>query len=167
MKSPQETTWSRHLVFCAIALHLTITVQASNQCAPSIWQPGQFEKRALAAATATSTSTSSSSGSTGVSSSLGATPTANVTVPVTISPIITTGNVTAGQVNCRYTGSTADMDINYYTCTALAVQYGITIETFFTLNPELHPDCGNIQANTDYCVRGCKIQIYTWTTVIK
>lgn len=159
MKSPQGTTWSRHLVFCAIALYFTITVQASDECAPSIWQPGQFEKRALAAATSTFTSTSSFSGSTGVSSSLGAAPTASAAVPVTISPIITTGNVTAGQVNCRYTGSTEDMDINYYTCTALAVQYGIAIETFFLLNPELHPDCGNIQANTDYCVRGCKIPI--------
>jgi hypothetical protein len=80
-------------------------------------------------------------------------------VPVTISPLIASGDVAAGEVNCRYTGSTEDMDINYYTCTALAVRYGITIELFFLLNPELHPDCGNIQADTDYCVQGCKMQI--------
>lgn len=161
MKSSQRTTWSRHLVFCAIALYLTITVQAADQCAPSIWQPGQFEKRAFAAVTSTSPSTSSASTSSSVSSSQSATPSANATiVPVTISPLITTGNITAGQVNCRYTANTEDLDINYYTCFALAVQYGITVETLFTLNPGLHPDCGNIQANTEYCVRGCKIQIY-------
>ncbi|KAK3933467.1 carbohydrate-binding module family 18 protein [Diplogelasinospora grovesii] len=121
MKPAQGTAWSRHLVFCAISLYLTTAVQASDDCAPSIWQPGQFEKRALNAATSAPASASSSSGSTGVSSSLSATPTANATVPVTISPLITTRNATAGQVNCRYTGSTEGMDINYYTYTALAL----------------------------------------------
>ncbi|KAN0116990.1 carbohydrate-binding module family 18 [Hyaloscypha variabilis] len=98
----------------------------------------------------TPTPTASPNASISVSSSSGAQPTANIT----ISPIITTGNISPGQVNCRYTGSTEGLDINYYTCTQLANQYGISIETFFTLNPGLHPDCGNIQPDTDYCVRG-------------
>lgn len=159
MNLPQRSAWSWYLVFCAIAFYQTITVR--GKCADVKWQPGQFEKRSLAAVIGTSTLDSSSRGSTfTISTSLDATPTANATVPVDISPLITTGNITAGQVNCRYAGSTEDMDINYYTCTALAIQYGISVENFFLLNPELQPDCGNIQPNTDYCVQGCKMDRY-------
>lgn len=154
MKSTQSTFWSRHLVLWAIALCLTATVRASDQCAPSIWQPGQFEGRLFVAATTSIPTSSFSSGaSTGVSSSVGTT---SSPVPVVISPVVSGGNITAGTVNCRYAGSTEGMDINYYTCSALAAQYGISIETFFMLNPDLNPDCGNIKADTDYCVSGCK-----------
>jgi hypothetical protein len=48
------------------------------------------------------------------------------------------------------------MDINYYTCTELAQDYGISVAKFFKLNPKVLPDCSNIQANTDYCVAGCE-----------
>lgn len=85
--------------------------------------------------------------------------TANATTPlpqVTISPLITSGNISVGQVNCRYTANTAGMDINYYTCIQLADTYGISVEKFFMLNPSVLPDCSNIQANTDYCVARCK-----------
>lgn len=146
----KHSAWSSSLVFSTIVCYLASTVQAGDTCAPSIWQPGQFERRQLA--TPTSTSSGSSQTFTSSTSSLDAQPTGNVT----ISPIITTGNITAGQVNCRYSGSTEGLDISYYTCMQLANQYGISIETFFTLNPGLHPDCGNIQPDTDYCVRGCK-----------
>ncbi|PTB65069.1 carbohydrate-binding module family 18 protein [Trichoderma citrinoviride] len=115
MKSHQRTFRSRHLVSWAIAFWLTATVHASDQCAPSIWQPGQFEDRF---------------------------------------PVVSGGNVTTGTVNCRYAGNTEGMDINYYTCTALAVQYGISVDTFFMLNPDVNPDCSNIKADTDYCVSG-------------
>lgn len=158
MESLQGTSWSRRLVLCAIAVCLTIPVQAADKCAEVTWLPGQFEKRALSSVTSASSSASS------VSSSAGATSTANATVPITISHLITDGNITAGQVNCRYTDTTEDMDINYYTCTALATKYGISVETFFLLNPDLKTDCSNVQADTDYCVQGCKIpsdQYYT------
>lgn len=152
MKSSQTTSRSRRLVFGVIAVCLTIPVQAADQCAPATWLPGQFEKRALSSVTSSALSSASS-----VSSSAAATSTANATVPVTISPVITDGDIAAGQVNCRYTDSTEDMDINYYTCTALATKYGISVETFFLLNPDLKTDCSNIQPDTDYCVQGCKI----------
>lgn len=133
MHLPQGTTWSRHLVFYALALfHLASTVRAKNECQPIYWEPGQFEKRTLA--NTTSTLLSSFTGSVSVSSSLAATSTAVTAVPVTISPLISSGYVTPGQVNCRYAASTADMEINYYTCTALAHKYGIPVETFFMLN---------------------------------
>jgi hypothetical protein len=72
-----------------------------------------------------------------------------------IANLISTGNVTTGEVNCRYS-TTTKSDVNYYTCTQLATKYGVTIDLFFTLNPTLKPDCSNIQPNTAYCVDGCE-----------
>lgn len=69
---------------------------------------------------------------------------------------ISDGNVTTGEVNCRYSATTGS-DVNYYTCTQLATKYGVTIDLFFTLNPTLKLDCSNIQPNTQYCVDGCKL----------
>ncbi|CZR69561.1 uncharacterized protein PAC_19461 [Phialocephala subalpina] len=58
-----------------------------------------------------------------------------------------------GDINCRYTGRT-DAAVNYYTCTQLANFYGITIEKFFKLNPQVKPDCSNILPSSVYCVDG-------------
>lgn len=69
--------------------------------------------------------------------------------------IISTGNVTVGEINCRYSALTGN-DVNYYTCTQLADKYDISNEAFFKINPKLLPDCSNIQPDTLYCVRGCK-----------
>lgn len=150
----QKTRWSQHLqaVFCALAfLYLAGTVRAkSSECQPIYWEAGQFEKRDLA--DTTSALISSIAGSVDISTSSAATSTA---VPVTISPIISDGDVAPGEINCRYAANTGNTDINYYTCTALARKYGISVKGFFRLNPELSPDCGNIKANTDYCVDGC------------
>ncbi|KAI1122882.1 carbohydrate-binding module family 50 [Nemania abortiva] len=63
------------------------------------------------------------------------------------------GVKTAGDINCRFPGSTY-AEVNYYTCAWLAYKYGITIEKFFMLNPGLDPDCGNIKPYTTYCVAG-------------
>ncbi|CCC05648.1 hypothetical protein SMACR_09703 [Sordaria macrospora] len=149
----QKTRWSQHLqaVFCALAfLYLAGTVRAkSSECQPIYWEAGQFEKRDLA--DTTSALISSIAGSVDISTSSAATSTA---VPVTISPIISDGDVAPGEINCRYAANTGNTDINYYTCTALARKYGISVKGFFRLNPELSPDCGNIKANTDYCVDG-------------
>jgi hypothetical protein len=63
-----------------------------------------------------------------------------------------------GEVNCRSTAPTTDQ-VNYYTCSLLAITYGITVEKFFTLNPTIDADCSNIQPNTNYCTAGCKLSI--------
>ncbi|KFY71518.1 hypothetical protein V499_08289 [Pseudogymnoascus sp. VKM F-103] len=124
MEYTQRATWSPHLVFCTIIVCLTFTVRASDGCAPSTWQPGEFEGQQPSDPTASSNSGSSVS-----------TVEANPTIsPVTISSLITTGDIDPGQVNSK--------------------RYGIYVETFFKLNPGLQLDCGNIQADTDYCVRG-------------
>ncbi|KFZ05152.1 hypothetical protein V501_08598 [Pseudogymnoascus sp. VKM F-4519 (FW-2642)] len=108
-----------HIIVC-----LTFTVRASDGCAPSTWQPGEFECQQLSDPTASSNAGSSVS-----------TVEANPTIsPVTISSLITTGDIDPGQVNSK--------------------RYGIYVETFFKLNPGLQLDYGNIQADTDYCVRG-------------
>lgn len=48
------------------------------------------------------------------------------------------------------------MELNYYTCAALAIKYKITIEKFFILNLDVDRSCNNLKPNTDYCVKGCK-----------
>lgn len=60
-----------------------------------------------------------------------------------------------GDIMCRY-HATSGEDVNYYTCTELALTYETTVEKFFELNPSVNADCGNIQASTQYCVKGCK-----------
>ncbi|KAE9372960.1 carbohydrate-binding module family 18 protein [Stipitochalara longipes BDJ] len=153
MKASQGTT-SAHLLFCIIALYLVFSVEASSDssdssiCADVKWQPGQFMKRELSDSNSNSTPTSTASSSGSISSSSPA------PVPVIISPLIATGQVTAGELVCRFTDSTEGLDINYYTCTLLANTWGITVEKFFDLNPGLAPDCSNIQADTEYCVQG-------------
>jgi hypothetical protein len=74
---------------------------------------------------------------------------------MTLPSLISTGNVTTGEVNCRYSATTGS-NVNYYTCTQLADRYGATIDLFFILNPTLEPDCSNIQPKTEYCVDGCE-----------
>lgn len=160
MKSLRRLAWSNSLTPWIIASCLIASVAASDTCAPSVWQPGQFQdqpiKRSVAARAGTTTTSASSSSSSSTGSSV-VTTTSSPT-PVNISPIIANGSTTAGQVNCRYSGNTKGMDINYYTCTALANKFGITADTFFKLNPQVKRDCSNIQINTDYCVSGCTLR---------
>lgn len=62
-----------------------------------------------------------------------------------------------GTIECRYeTTISATESVNYYTCTELALRYGITVEQFFMLNPSVATDCSNLKNNATYCVRGCK-----------
>lgn len=65
--------------------------------------------------------------------------------------------VEPGDINCRYDANTYK-DVSCCTCKILAHRYGITIEKFFMLNPELAPYCSNIKPYTTYCVAGCKLQ---------
>ncbi|KAK5659439.1 hypothetical protein OQA88_640 [Cercophora sp. LCS_1] len=62
-------------------------------------------------------------------------------------------NVTVGEVNCRY-WTTTPAEVNYYTCSQMSQRYGISNDVLFSLNPSLSQDCSNVQAETDYCVRG-------------
>lgn len=74
---------------------------------------------------------------------------------VKASSVTKIGNITTGEINCRFWIAT-ESDVNYYTCTQLADTYQITIEKFFLLNPDVSPDCSNIQADTEYCLDGCE-----------
>jgi hypothetical protein len=60
-----------------------------------------------------------------------------------------------GDIVCRYE-STTKSEVNYYTCTELALKYSITVEKFFLLNPSVDRDCDTIKPDTVYCVDGCK-----------
>ena len=142
------TTWPRRLVCLAVALCLTSAVQAQGTCAPASFTPADYQKRQL------SVPTQSPSASLQTSDGIGSAPAPS---PVVISPLINGGSASQGQVVCRYTTNTADKVLNYYTCTALADRYGISVDVFFRLNPTVKRDCSNLRPNTDYCVRGCKI----------
>ncbi|KAH8715257.1 GPI-anchored CFEM domain protein [Beauveria bassiana] len=149
MKSSLSASYASHLTSLTIALYLAGTVQASNKCAPATWLAGQFKARGIDTDTSSLPSSASPSG-VGTASSRSS----SMDMSVSMSPLLSGGDITAGEVNCRYSASTKGMDINYYSCMALATKYGISIEKFFQLNPALHPDCGNIQGDTDYCVDG-------------
>lgn len=64
-------------------------------------------------------------------------------------------NGAPGDVVCRYETTTL-AEVNYYTCTELALKYSITVEKFFELNPSVDKECDTIKPNTKYCVAGCK-----------
>ncbi|KAK3946879.1 hypothetical protein QBC32DRAFT_387288 [Pseudoneurospora amorphoporcata] len=155
MQLPHRSAWPQRLVFYLVALfYLTSTVCAKeSECQPIYWEPGQFEKRDLSDTNAALNSTTTASAS--ISSSLPATATSTsaALVPVTISPLINE-DPQPGEINCRDTDSTEGMEINYYTCTVLAARNRISVDTLFGLNPGLDRDCGNIEADTEYCVRG-------------
>ena len=154
MKSAWGLSMVHDLGFWVLFSSLASITVASNDCAPSTWQPGQFKRDV----TSTSLRLTSSTGTRTVlsSSTVSQSDPPPAVTTVTISPLVTSGNIGVGQVNCRYAANTEGMSINYYTCTELAQDYGINVATFFKLNPTVLPDCSNIKANTDYCVAGCK-----------
>ncbi|KAH8812141.1 hypothetical protein F5884DRAFT_877588 [Xylogone sp. PMI_703] len=126
MKFCQGQTQSLQLLSFTFFLLSLLSAVAADDCQPSTWAAGAVRLRAA--------------------------PTPTVTFNKSAS-VASMGDAQPGQINCRYWGSTYT-DVNYYTCTQLADKYGITIDQFFMLNPELDPDCSNIQQNTDYCVDG-------------
>ena len=146
MKFLRGETRPPSFAFRALLLLIAFTAcaTATNTCAPSTWDGPILRRQA--------TPTAASDDGISASGSLGARHTSDIT----ISGIITFGGeIEPGKINCRYAGTTSD-DVNCCTCTQLATRYGISIETFFVLNPALDPDCSNIQPNSDYCVSGCK-----------
>lgn len=61
-----------------------------------------------------------------------------------------------GEINCRLEADEEE-EVNYNTCENIADRYDMEVKEFFFLNPDLKPDCSNIEPNTRYCVRGCKL----------
>lgn len=64
-----------------------------------------------------------------------------------------------GDVVCRYTTKTSS-SVDYYTCTELSQYYGISLDTFYKLNPSIDRACDTIKPDTEYCVDGCKSTYY-------
>ena len=167
MKVLCKMTPSLKLLSLAILLAPISSVLASNDCAASTWSKAGLKIRQVKTSSTSKSPLSSSSSaslvhsiissSSKASTSTTSTSSASAATSSTATDIISVGNVTAGQVNCRYSGTT-DSDVNYYTCTLLSQFYGISNQVFFTLNPGLALDCSNIQPNTPYCVSGCKFE---------
>ncbi|KAG6015197.1 hypothetical protein E4U54_004008 [Claviceps lovelessii] len=66
-----------------------------------------------------------------------------------------------GEVNCNdYSRSPAS--VNYYTCTQMARQRGITTDEFFLLNPSVEKDCSNLKPDTRYCISGFIEPLRAW-----
>lgn len=122
------------------------SVQAKDECAPWTWTSGDHSKRHSSTATSSSSLETTSSAFASISSP---------GLPVTISPLLGNENTQEGEINCRYTANTGDMPLNTYTCAALALKYRIPVDKFFILNPRVHRNCDNLEADTDYCVKGC------------
>ncbi|KAK0631556.1 hypothetical protein B0T14DRAFT_412605, partial [Immersiella caudata] len=111
-------------------------VRASDECQPSTWPKGAYNKRA--------------------------TPTGVMQIiKARDGPEIGGANLLPGDINCRMLGRTYD-DVNYYSCEDLAETYELFLEKLFVLNPTLLPDCSNIQPNTEYCVAGFIEPLRAW-----
>jgi hypothetical protein len=61
----------------------------------------------------------------------------------------------AGEIICRY-DTTTDAEVSYFTCKEISEKYGISVDLFLALNPDLDPSCENIKPDTSYCLDGCK-----------
>ncbi|KAH6692832.1 hypothetical protein BKA61DRAFT_637637 [Leptodontidium sp. MPI-SDFR-AT-0119] len=148
-------TPSLKLISLAILLVPITSVLASNDCAASTWSKAGLKIRQVTTSSTSKSPLSSSIISSSSKASISTTSTSSTSAATssTATNIINVGNVTAGQVNCRYS-STTDSEVNYYTCTTLSQFYKISTQVFFTLNPGLALDCSNIQPNTPYCVSG-------------
>ena len=59
-----------------------------------------------------------------------------------------------GDIICRYYLESPEQ-VNYYTCSQLALKFDITVEKFFELNPDMDKDCTKVKPLTRYCVKGC------------
>lgn len=133
----------RPALFFAVSA-LLVTSEAGNQCAPPTWD-GNLRVVASKATTASRASAAVLLEAARAEQSL-------------IEP---EDGVQPGDIRCRFPADTYK-EVNYYTCTSMALKYGITIKKFFELNPQLNPDCSNIQPRSVYCVDGCKFPRSVW-----
>lgn len=67
------------------------------------------------------------------------------------------GDAETGEINCRMDDETNELGGND-ACNYLSTRWGVSLEKLLMLNPMLLGDCENMQLNTKYCVRGCKLQ---------
>lgn len=153
-------TPSLNLLSLALLLAPISSVLASNDCAPSTWSKAGLKIRQVeTSSTSRNPLSSSASLALSITSSPSRSTSSTSSVSAGAAPtavnIISTGNVTTGEVNCRYSGTTGSA-VNYYSCSLLSKFYGISNELFFALNPQLALDCSNIEPNAPYCVSGCK-----------
>ncbi|KAH9845617.1 carbohydrate-binding module family 18 protein [Teratosphaeria destructans] len=103
-------------------------ITAKDQCAPSTWSKGSISRRRTV-----------NSGTEAESAEAKA--------------LLDSTGIEIGQINCRYS-STTSASVNYYTCFSMAARYGIEVDHFFHLNPDVILDCSNVQPKTEYCVDG-------------
>lgn len=128
MKFPQRQSHSPGPLLVSPFLLSLRSVIAADTCQPATWTEPGVARRAEA------------------------TPTRSFKASRSVANV---GSVQPGQINCRLWEATYD-DVNYYTCTALADKFSITVDEFFMFNPEIDPDCGNIEPYTKYCVAACE-----------
>ncbi|KFZ17723.1 hypothetical protein V501_01599 [Pseudogymnoascus sp. VKM F-4519 (FW-2642)] len=152
-------TPSLKLLSLAILLATISSVLASNDCAASTWSKAglkirQVKTSSTSKSTSKSTSTSKSplsssssaslvhsiiSSSSRASTNTTSTSSASAATSSTATDIISVGNVTAGQVNCRYSGTT-DSDVNYYTCKTAQLEFAMRERAQVTLfRPPMAP----------------------------
>lgn len=132
------------IVIPSFVLSLTVAsedVIDKNDCQPVTWPNGQYSKR-------DSLEEDSSQQQNDVQKSVSS-------AIFHLGHITSTGNVSVGEINCRYSAATGS-DVNYYSCTELATQFDISNDVFFLLNPTLYLNCSNVQPYTEYCVSGCE-----------
>ncbi|KAK3400413.1 hypothetical protein B0T20DRAFT_476535 [Sordaria brevicollis] len=139
MQLHQGTKWPHRLLFSLAIFNIASKVVAETEedgCAPVTWDPEEF----------------------GITFSYAPDYTP---VPVTISPLLKE-DPQPGEINCRDTDNTKGMEINEYTCIVFARRNRISVDTLFGLNPGLEGDCGKVEADTEYCVRGFIEPIRAW-----
>ncbi|KAH7035345.1 uncharacterized protein B0I36DRAFT_360730 [Microdochium trichocladiopsis] len=144
----QGRVWLMPLILYAFFVHLACVVRA-DECEPAWWLPDEFEIHDMPIFTSASSAPTNASTLLASSTSESAIPT-----PVGPNPLITTGNLNAGEISCRYTANTYDTELDCCTCAKLAKRYGISVDLFFQLNPGVNKECNNLRHNTEYCVRG-------------
>lgn len=74
---------------------------------------------------------------------------------------IETPEIQPGEINCRL-WSFKEEEVNHDTCMEIADGHDMEMAEFFFLNPDLKPDCSNIEPHTTYCVRGCMSPSSQW-----
>lgn len=129
---PSPTSLSLVCSFSIAAILWISTVVASNDCAPVTWLSGTCRRdveKLAAEANIKLADVNIHLARTVSSTSSAASPSKTPIQP--------------GEINCRFWFDTFG-DVNYYTCTEIAEQFGTDLDLFFSLNLTLKWDCSNI-----------------------
>ena len=125
---------------------LSLPLAAADDCQPVTWTKIRNKARDVATGAAASPP---------AATELAAA--ADFQVPGTHEPYLVRrdpATIQPGDFVCRL-WIESDEEVNYWTCSDMAARFQLTREQFFEMNPNLLPDCSNIEPETDYCVRGC------------